>query len=599
MVKKNVLVWGLIIGLLIIVFILAFEVVDLTRLNSSFTNTYLVKPEQTQNTNTPVVISNIETNVTSTAEVPFEQQDFSLLPNEIVSTTAMKTENLPADIFSQQFTWNEPKLTDKLGVFTAHTSNCGTNPNEFGPGCTSYLEKQQNYYQIASFNYNNTNGKVVMASYGPIDFDFTLEEHYFVVWGNKIYLLTKEGNTPTSSDGLNKKTFVADTTTTLPQPTFTKEINIPEKQKLSFSGIGKISDFWMNDQNKDTTWQYLKPIKIANYEGKDIFDYGDFLVTFTSNLLDIQPIKYAITLPTTIKLDTGKSVSVKNYHTDHLKACGGRTGLNIVRNYTDADLKKVGQTNDSHDIYELKNTADGSEVSEMFKNYNGTQENSNQATTTWDKYISENPILLMKDSFGRYIELTSKKYYVQMAECGKPVIYLYPKQETKVNVQVKPNGGLTKVDPFYPMGGWTVNAKPNGELTNLSDNQKYPYLFWEGKAHDLKIPTDGFMLKKENVKTEMPKILANLGLNPQETSDFMDFWQIKLEERQYVFVTFVSQTDFDQVAPLNILPRPDKVIRVFMDYQPLDYSFMVRPLKIETPIRTGFTVVEWGGRLHQ
>lgn len=204
----------------------------------------------------------------------------------------------------------------------------------------------------------------------------------------------------------------------------------------------------------------------------------------------------------------------------------------------------------------------------------------------------------MRDGFGRYIEFQKSEFFVSLAECGKPVIYLYPKTETKVNVQVKPNGGLTKVDPFYPTNGWLVNAKPNGELTN-TDGQNYPYLFWEGKAYDMKVSTDGFVLKKENIKRDMTKLLLRLGLNEKEISDFLEFWQVKMEIKPYVFVTFVSQTEFDRVAPMNVTPRPDKTIRVFMDYQPLDNSFNVRPLKIKTPTRTGFTVVEWGGRLHQ
>jgi hypothetical protein len=90
-----------------------------------------------------------------------------------------------------------------------------------------------------------------------------------------------------------------------------------------------------------------------------------------------------------------------------------------------------------------------------------------------------------------------------------------------------------------------------------------------------------------------------LGLNEQESADFIEFWQPKLEVMPYAFVTFIDQPVFDQLAPLTVTPRPDKVIRVFMDYQPLNAPISVAPLTIKTPTREGFTVVEWGGALHR
>ena len=73
--------------------------------------------------------------------------------------------------------------------------------------------------------------------------------------------------------------------------------------------------------------------------------------------------------------------------------------------------------------------------------------------------------------------------------------------------------------------------------------------------------------------------------------------QEKLTQKPYIFVTFLPQTEFDKVAPLYVDPAPDTVIRVFMDYQPLDKPITMREPFIMTPERKGFTVVEWGGRL--
>lgn len=77
----------------------------------------------------------------------------------------------------------------------------------------------------------------------------------------------------------------------------------------------------------------------------------------------------------------------------------------------------------------------------------------------------------------------------------------------------------------------------------------------------------------------------------------MEFWQPRLEVKPYAFVSFVPQKEFDRLAPLTVSPKPDSIIRVFMDYKPLDEKITVREPIIRTPVRKGFAVVEWGGRL--
>ena len=60
-----------------------------------------------------------------------------------------------------------------------------------------------------------------------------------------------------------------------------------------------------------------------------------------------------------------------------------------------------------------------------------------------------------------------------LAGCGispgstsaKPVIYLYPEEETTVSVQLDYTGQLTTTYPAYG-DGWTVTAHPDGTLTD-------------------------------------------------------------------------------------------------------------------------------------
>ncbi|HLD82125.1 MAG TPA: hypothetical protein VJA22_02905, partial [Patescibacteria group bacterium] len=59
------------------------------------------------------------------------------------------------------------------------------------------------------------------------------------------------------------------------------------------------------------------------------------------------------------------------------------------------------------------------------------------------------------------------------------------------------------------------------------------------------------------------------------------------------------QSDFERAAPMSVYPHPDSIIRVFMDYLPLDSLRSIKPQELMTPKRDGFTVVEWGGTLYQ
>jgi len=113
------------------------------------------------------------------------------------------------------------------------------------------------------------------------------------------------------------------------------------------------------------------------------------------------------------------------------------------------------------------------------------------------------------------------------------------------------------------------------------------------------MPASGFVVAQNDVKKFFNDKLSYIGLNEKEISDFMEFWYPKFNTAPYYFVTLMTNEDFDKIAPLEIDPNPDTVIRVYMDYLPL-----LKPIKISEPYlpqttRSGFTVVEWGGALHK
>jgi hypothetical protein len=219
---------------------------------------------------------------------------------------------------------------------------------------------------------------------------------------------------------------------------------------------------------------------------------------------------------------------------------------------------------------------------------------------TYDHFITSHPMFFWLHPTGEWIAF-ERSDVVPPAEKGKPVIYLYPMKEEVVNVKVAPQGGFAKTDPSYGPAngnGWTVDALPDGTLTNIADGKTYPYLFWEGGKDGITpTPAQGFVVAKADVASTLDEKLALFGLNERERKDFISFWAPRLSQTPYYFITFDPRSDIDRTALLAVTPTPDTIIRVLMDYKPLATPISVTPLQITTTPRIGFTVVEWGGIL--
>ena len=176
--------------------------------------------------------------------------------------------------------------------------------------------------------------------------------------------------------------------------------------------------------------------------------------------------------------------------------------------------------------------------------------------------------------------------------CYKPVIYLYPQEETEVSVKLDFNGRLTITDPEYGEG-WTVTAKPDGTL--ICEGREYPYLFWEGEKNYELDTSSGFCVRGRDTAKFLAEKLAYLGLNESESREFMEFWLPAMTGNEYNIITFAGK-DYTDNAKLDIAPSPDTLIRVFMTYTPSSCYVDIPEQTLEpAPEREGFTVVEWGG----
>jgi len=181
-------------------------------------------------------------------------------------------------------------------------------------------------------------------------------------------------------------------------------------------------------------------------------------------------------------------------------------------------------------------------------------------------------------------------------EMAKPVIYLYPEEERQVFVLPKPEGGVTISEPELG-NGWEVTAYPDGKIMDQTGTV-WPYLFWEGYSN-LETPEEGFLVHQNDLGVFFDKKLSYLGLIEKEIMDFKEYWLGQLDEEKYYFISFISQTELEEHAPILVEPKPDTIIRVFFDYKVSDTPFAFVEQKLEKgPERNGFIMTEWGGRLY-
>ena len=178
----------------------------------------------------------------------------------------------------------------------------------------------------------------------------------------------------------------------------------------------------------------------------------------------------------------------------------------------------------------------------------------------------------------------------------KPVIYLYPEKEEDVTVKLLlQDGQFTTIYPQFNIeNGWTITAHPDGILVD-ENGMEYNYLYWEG-INNHKIDTSkGYCIKGEDTAKFLEEKLAQLGLTRKEANEFIVYWLPQMESNSYNYISFETD-DYINKTKLDVNPVPDIVIRVFMSWMPLnEYIQLEQPEEIETPVRNGFTVVEWGG----
>ncbi|MES2224355.1 MAG: hypothetical protein V4469_05500 [Patescibacteria group bacterium] len=327
---------------------------------------------------------------------------------------------------------------------------------------------------------------------------------------------------------------------------------------------------------------------------------------------------------------TADSSIYKSYGSVFPSACGQTPSTYVLKNIDSNNLKKIGTTKYGVDLYvplssfesavqyeyeiKIKNT---SEYSGNGKVFFGEQYDQADPPTL-DAYSKKNPVLIFKDAWGRWVGLGEYDYKLN-GGCGKPVIYLYPETASEVNISIAKPITFTHDIPEYS-NGWKVIAHPNGSITDLNkktdcsliddsifgleyakvacEKNNYPYIYWSGNI-DNTYPnvSGGFVVKASELKATMTEKLNLIGLSEKEIGEMEEYWVPEMLKKNapYYRITFFQTDDLNAFIPMDVTPKPQTEIRVFLDWSPLQSSIKIEPQLLQHIIRKGFTLVEWGG----
>lgn len=179
----------------------------------------------------------------------------------------------------------------------------------------------------------------------------------------------------------------------------------------------------------------------------------------------------------------------------------------------------------------------------------------------------------------------------------KPVIYLYPTEKTTIDLKIDLKGKLLTTFPKYDKS-WDVIAEPNGQIFDKKSKRYYNSLFWDGT---IDFPEehykydDGFIVPKEKLTEFFIEKLEHIGLNNQETNEFIQYWLPILERNRYNFIHFMANEECNEIATLNVNPKPETSIRIYMEFYGLENYTQINEQHLPKTERKGFTLVEWGG----
>lgn len=290
--------------------------------------------------------------------------------------------------------------------------------------------------------------------------------------------------------------------------------------------------------------------------------------------------------------------------------------LITTKDISKRELKKLfkkysseNSTNKETDVFKISGTVYDCEKLELsgvyIKNLNSKAETQTDIDGKFSIEVKINDILEIS-----FLQFKSQKIKIENKEnlivnlkaeqqiiLEKPVIYLYPTEKKAIDIKLDLKGELLTTFPKYDKS-WEVIAEPNGQIFDKKTNRYYSSLFWDGT---IDFPSahykydDGFIVSKDNLTEFLIKKLDHIGLNNQETNDFIQYWLPILERNKYNFIHFLVNEECNEIATLNVNPKPETSIRIYMEFYGLENRTIIKEQQLPKTERKGFTLVEWGG----
>ncbi|CAE7142219.1 unnamed protein product, partial [Rhizoctonia solani] len=146
---------------------------------------------------------------------------------------------------------------------------------------------------------------------------------------------------------------------------------------------------------------------------------------------------------------------------------------------------------------------------------------------------------------------------------------------------------------------WTVDAQPDGTLWDQVTRREVAYLFWEAHtnpkllssppvtqpsspaetipytfdpASPILTPSHSALLPFDKVTEYIDDALLALGLHTEARTSFITYWLPDLSKHAFIALRFLPQDEYEKAAPLNIIPIPEVVTRVFMLFRGVEGS---------------------------
>lgn len=278
--------------------------------------------------------------------------------------------------------------------------------------------------------------------------------------------------------------------------------------------------------------------------------------------------------------------------------------LRFLDTVSDLKLKKINSEDQKFDeLYTFENSEEIN--SDMYSSY----ENDHKEAIRYSKNVVPNLlskeevmksvlVVFIKDSAGRYYRCESNKLYIDTSGWVEPLIYIYSKHRQLYELKLSNSIKIVDAIPNTFNNSWQFYADSKGRLYFPGTNQREKYIYWEGIGPSLpELPRQGDVVSAQNLDSYFSQRLQQFGFNAQEIYDFKKFWLKELSPYPNVLIEFLVNSEVDHYAPLEIKPRMNQIIRIYLIYRPLvDQKDVFPEKKYPVIIRKEDKVlVEWGG----